>query len=739
MINPVAAAPPEHHDVPATEAPSSARLHAHIVDAEAICDAYSRRPETLPPSVQDLAPVYLALHKASLLPAGPTQTEALESIAQWIAYRPYLHLPSDPDIWRLAQAKRESLYKLLDGRHLRTPRLTGVQHALDEFAVRLDDLLTLDRGEGCGPRTLRKSVPLAHGLSVSSCIDVGITLDGVKLLASVPIATTRTAAASSSHHDLSPQPQPQPPLSIKSIADGFRLKTHPQAAHQLQAGDPARAALNGLHAELLSACRQGESLTVALSRFNLGVDDAFRLRLSPQLPPQAATAPMKGGPAVRHERQLWFDYAHLAALGPLDDLVDEPMAQARLRSCRAVALVAVQRELGEMRAAPLSSQVFRVALVTGCAVQLCIESTQLPHQPGMRFQFRVPVSEVMLRMTPTEKTFMQGLIRRLNTDMATLKVSFIGSADPGQGTRTYLSLYDGDPMGCVMLQQSGGASPGPKLSPRAGPPRYAQVPWDRVYSKVLEQRRPPPDLQCFDELRPSRLQPAWPGMLAREPAQHRLVTTVGPGPGPGLNLNPDPDLDDERDSGDDLDIHNDTHLDIHLDASAPPSPASDRSSDDEDTFLAPFLADLREPGHWTRFSQELAPHCLTDSPGWPAGRTLDIHHADNGVLLHRSGDPAATLAPVRIAWMPHKPLYSAVVGEQLLDIPADGDSFYAAVLAALPREDRLALLQRCGCPPASTEVVRSATLALREHLAQQLDRHRADYRERLLQLHGLLG
>lgn len=82
--------------------------------------------------------------------------------------------------------------------------------------------------------------------------------------------------------------------------------------------------------------------------------------------------------------------------------------------------------------------------------------------------------------------------------------------------------------------------------------------------------------------------------------------------------------------------------------------------------------------------------------------------------------------------------YLAVVANELVNTPADGDCFYTAVLAAMPDREREFLLRVCGCADKDLHDLRSAALALRWHFAAHLNTHRAHYRDRIIPFHTVL-
>lgn len=208
--------------------------------------------------------------------------------------------------------------------------------------------------------------------------------------------------------------------------------------------------------------------------------------------------------------------------------------------------------------------------------------------------------------------------------------------------------------------------------------------------------RPPPSSQRFEQLKPWLLQPLWLDSLSKD-------TVVED---PGLLLTEDID---------------------------------NAFSRDYDAAMRPVLDDIRAPGRWSRFSAELAPRVLADCPGWPKGRALFIHDVANGDLLSAAGPRDAGMEPIRLARNMADQHYLPVADGRILDVPYDGDCFYTAALAAMQPKERLALLKACGCAEEDRETLGRAALSLRNHFADHVDRHREDYRKRIIEWHAMFG
>ncbi len=149
------------------------------------------------------------------------------------------------------------------------------------------------------------------------------------------------------------------------------------------------------------------------------------------------------------------------------------------------------------------------------------------------------------------------------------------------------------------------------------------------------------------------------------------------------------------------------------------------TSDPLITDVAAFQRDLhrsareiRQPGAWSGLGGEIAVAAVTRLGRWPQGRPLHIEDP-SGRLLARLGDDAWTGEPVRVSLDRRREHYSPIVDGQIVDVPADGDCFFASVLTAMsPRERRRLLMAWTG----SGLTAKPAQARLRQYLADIVER-----------------
>ncbi|WP_147307025.1 hypothetical protein [Roseateles depolymerans] len=173
--------------------------------------------------------------------------------------------------------------------------------------------------------------------------------------------------------------------------------------------------------------------------------------------------------------------------------------------------------------------------------------------------------------------------------------------------------------------------------------------------------------------------------------------------------------------------------------SEPTSPHRVGGQDDAmfDVLVGTLAADIRQSGHWHLLTAKLPPLLLQGCTGWPIGRPLEVVQADTlagpqWTDGHAGG--SATIEPVRILQSPQTGRYIGWRDGQRVEVSPDGDSFYAAVLCSLSDAERQTLLMACGMDQQQMAYVSLAITALRQHVANSLFMHRADYRRLIIDL-----
>jgi hypothetical protein len=94
-----------------------------------------------------------------------------------------------------------------------------------------------------------------------------------------------------------------------------------------------------------------------------------------------------------------------------------------------------------------------------------------------------------------------------------------------------------------------------------------------------------------------------------------------------------------------------------------------------------------ENSNWASEAGDIAPQLITRLPGWPAHLTLEIHQPDAAPIVY--GKTQRGQAPVTL-WRENDH-YSALVDGLPVQVPADGNCFYRAVVEAINPEDARAL------------------------------------------------
>lgn len=140
-----------------------------------------------------------------------------------------------------------------------------------------------------------------------------------------------------------------------------------------------------------------------------------------------------------------------------------------------------------------------------------------------------------------------------------------------------------------------------------------------------------------------------------------------------------------------------------------------------------IVLDVATRGKWSGPSSILPPQLLQGCPGWPLGRPLEIVEAQDHAALSHAGRRSSGIEPVRIVRTPGTEVYAGLRDGQRVEVEPDGDSFYAAVLAALSDADRQTLLRAAGCEAHHMASIPHAVTALREHFANYLLNHREEH------------
>lgn len=136
--------------------------------------------------------------------------------------------------------------------------------------------------------------------------------------------------------------------------------------------------------------------------------------------------------------------------------------------------------------------------------------------------------------------------------------------------------------------------------------------------------------------------------------------------------------------------------------------------------------EIRRPRTWARLGGELTVRAVTRLPGWPPGRALSIEYLD-GHEAERYGDATSASPPIRVRYnmsrdnasqpkvsQPRGTHYDAIVRGKVLGVDADGDCFFASVLAGMDAQERVALL---GTTTAnSKEQIRALRARVADHI-----------------------
>lgn len=127
--------------------------------------------------------------------------------------------------------------------------------------------------------------------------------------------------------------------------------------------------------------------------------------------------------------------------------------------------------------------------------------------------------------------------------------------------------------------------------------------------------------------------------------------------------------------------------------------------------------EIRRPGTWYGLGGEIATTAITRLARWPQ-RPLHIENSD-GLLLARLGDASWTGEPVRVSLDWKRNHYSPIVNGRIVDVPADGDCFFASVLTAMTPAERRRLLM---APSDSGLTSKAAQTRLRQFVADTVER-----------------
>ena len=105
------------------------------------------------------------------------------------------------------------------------------------------------------------------------------------------------------------------------------------------------------------------------------------------------------------------------------------------------------------------------------------------------------------------------------------------------------------------------------------------------------------------------------------------------------------------------------------------------------------LASWIEESHWDSKAGDIAPQLITRLPGWPSHLVLELRQPDCTPLIYgesgKTGARPNRQRPV-VLWKEAEH-YSALVRGKLVQVPADGNCFYRAIIEAMDPEDARAL------------------------------------------------
>lgn len=749
------------------------------LDADAILRAYPGPHRRLLPDVLDLTPILAQLHRLTQAPPDALRDQYLHELALLLARTSRFYLPPGDNIRRLAEATRPQMLDLLARHGTAGPRTPGVQKVLDELAHQWTQALDMPTG-ACRPLAFAKSVPLRDRVISAVVADTGVTLGPCQPEAGTCLARSPARRSNESGHG--DYAFPRSLIALRSDGGRLQIEMAPQTEDERAEGQSGHRsdALRQLLLALKTGVARRESLREALRRFNEGAAPAWQLRINNQLPPSSRTAPLSGQDACAHKHRVWFDCSLLARRGALDPLIRSAEGRQRLDELRRLAVETTDAQLARIRRLlPCPITDLRVSLVAGCATQLCLEAAQRDMPQGPRFDFRVGAEEVVSRMTSKETTLLQAVLIALESKVPGLSTVLPKARDGLQQGPTYVTLGNGDPIGCVDIWHP--LQPA-ELPARPLPPEEAddrQTAFDIALAEMRDVARDSArdtarDIArgaARDVSRDAWLEAALEAALKISAADARPVPALkrplpsapdaGPTPlsAPARRRPPPPDFFDlgprtfdelrpEPDQptwipalmqGDDFDLM------VGSTRGAPePALLLDEAIDSRfaahyDSALDELLVDLRTPRQYTDFSAEVAPRLIVDCPGWPIGRQLDIHNVLTGSLMLQTGVQMGGLSPVRIVRHAAAHHYLGLQNGVLMAIPGAGDCFYIALLASMAPGDRAELLEAAGCTGPDAQDLDKAALALRHHVARHLSQHRAHYRDPLVQLECLIG
>lgn len=97
--------------------------------------------------------------------------------------------------------------------------------------------------------------------------------------------------------------------------------------------------------------------------------------------------------------------------------------------------------------------------------------------------------------------------------------------------------------------------------------------------------------------------------------------------------------------------------------------------------LGDLVGVVRSRGTWDHLASDIVPLVITQAPGWPTGRGLDIVYPDGG--RYALTPTASGYTPVALHYDPQARHYAAEVNGAVVPVKPDGDCFYASVLWTL--------------------------------------------------------
>jgi hypothetical protein len=684
----------------------------------------------------DLLPILQGLHALQDLPVDdPARIDQCEAFADQIARCSAAYLVPDSGTRDLIQATRASMaQEVLNPVSRSASRPVGVQNVLDLFLPRWEETLTTYEARR---ETLLVAKPavLSAPLLVASAVGTGTWLGelpprpGILLGATIEDIPLGDALG-------------HPLLALRNSPWGLHIAVPPQ----LPAGDAkldTERALDDLQMELFEAVG-GASLATAVDNYNQKAYPPLRLVLRPDVPRELTNAVVQPYAVNVIEQEIWFTYELLAEDSVLDEqIADDDHLVSILKNARVLAQSMEQNATpGKVLRRLPAGEIYRPMLLRGCAVQLMLERLLGERAGDRTATFGVPLGHVETLMSATERSVWADMKQKREMWSAGNGEGRAAAAAATQMQGSYVERSTGQPMGSLLLREMtdhflddddeedvyrdidihAGDHCVPDISQPSRPakvPRQAD-PVQRKdvsrdlhptqqwwYQALMAYKQVKQGTLHFDNLKPFRLQPSW------------LKNTVNPAHAPDVTAPVEFEPQDTQAPGAE-------HLMTPFAANF-------------DREMRTILEQIREPGSWASFSAELPPRFITACPGWPAGRPLHIHHVDNGAQLFCSELAGKDRPPVVVALDLKNSHYQGVSEGTLLENDLDGNCFYAAVLASLPKEEREALLSACGVQHVETCFLPEATAALRHHFANHLALNMEAYRDRILQLHLEVG